>query len=122
MMLVLKFLRGLGWQCNVMMACTVDLRTRLGDGCVQCSCVELVMVHHTFHGSDLLKLPPECNKWNAYIWSLIGVQLTWLVVTRKCWCFATQNGLLQLCVLEQGSFKSVFAAECLSPAQACVCL
>ena len=56
MMLVLKFLRGLGWQCNVMMACTaeivqwswrpdlvmvvykrrcVELGTRLGDGCVQ---------------------------------------------------------------------------------------
>ena len=44
------------------------------------------MMHHTFHGSDLLKLPPECNKWSAYIWSLIGVQLTWLVVTRK-WVF-----------------------------------
>ena len=29
------------------------------------------MVHHTFQGSDLLKLPPECNKWSAYIWSLI---------------------------------------------------
>ena len=62
------------------------------------------MVHHTFQGSDLLKLPPECNKWCAYIWSLIGIQLTWLVVTRKCWCFATQNGLLQLlCVMEQVS-------------------
>ena len=54
MMLVLKFLRGLGWQCNVMMACTVEivqwpdlvmvvykcrcaeLGNRLGDGCVQC--------------------------------------------------------------------------------------
>ena len=69
----------------------------------KCRCVELVMVHHTFQGSDLLKLPPECNKWSAYIWSLIGVQLTWLVVTRKCWCFATQNGLLQLFVLEQDS-------------------
>ena len=64
----------------------VELGTRLGDGCVQCRCVELVMVHHTFHGSDLLKLPPECNKWSANIWSLIGVQLTWLVVTRK-WVF-----------------------------------
>ena len=84
--------------------CSVDLGTRLGDGCVQYRCVELVMVHHTFHGSDLSKLPPKCNKWSAYIWSLIGVQLTWLVVTRKCWCFATQNGLLLLlCVLEQDS-------------------
>ena len=85
----------------------VKLGTRLGDGCVQCRCVELVMVHHTFQGSDLLKLPPECNKWalwSTYIWSLIRVQLTWLVVTRKCWRFATQNGLLQLlCVLEQDS-------------------
>ena len=70
----------------------------------KCRCVELVMVHHTFQGSHLLKLPPECNKWSVYIWSLIEVQLTWLVVTRKCWCFATQNGLLQLlCVLEQDS-------------------
>ena len=40
----------------------VELGTRLGDGCVQCRCVELVMVHHTIQGSDLLKLPPECNK------------------------------------------------------------
>ena len=62
------------------------------------------MVHHTIQGSDLLKLPPECNKWSAYICPLIGVQLTWLVVTWKCWLFATQNGLLQLlCVMEQDS-------------------
>ena len=41
--------------------CSVVLGTRLGDGYIQCRCVELVMVHHTFQGSDLLKLPPECG-------------------------------------------------------------
>ena len=64
--------------------CSVELGTRLVDGCVQCRCVELVMVHHTFHGSDLLKLPPECNKWSAYIWSLNGVQGTCDEVAMVC--------------------------------------
>ena len=39
----------------------MQLGTRFGDGCVQCRCVELAMGHHTFQGSDLLKLPPECG-------------------------------------------------------------
>ena len=79
--------------------CSVDLGTRLGDGCVQCRCVELVMVHHTFHGSDLLKLPPECNKWSAYVvldWSsadMAGGDLKMLVFCNSEWTVA--------CVLEQ---------------------